>query len=158
MNFKRITVLALVLLALSATAALAGTAWQTGDYAGKTEGKYKPAGNKPLRKAKISFHVGLHKVTKIRVEIRVKCADGSHTSFRTEHGGFLSLDANGKFRGGADTQTGRDNISGKVSGSTASGFVRSFDKEDQNGNEDPNGQKCDSGRINWTAAKKPGTS
>jgi hypothetical protein len=41
-----------------------------------------------------------------------------------------------------------------VSGDHASGRVRSYDKEDQNGNEDPSGQKCDSGRVGWTAHLK----
>jgi len=162
MSLKRTIVLALALLALSAPIALAAVTWQRGDYKGKTEGKFKPAANKPLRQANISFHVGRKmvdgkfqpRVSQIKVEIRVKCADGSHTSFRTEHGGFLTIDANGHFAGGADTQTGRDNISGNVSGTHASGFVRSFDKEDRQGNEDPNGQKCDSGRVKWTANKQ----
>jgi hypothetical protein len=163
MSLKRIILLTLALLAVSATAALAGVTWQKGDYKGKTEGKFKPAANKPLRQAKLSFHVGRHKlpngkfeprVSQIKVEMRVKCADGSHTSFRTEHTGYLTIDSNGHFAGGAPTQTGRDNIQGNVSGTHAAGFVRSFDKEDAQGNEDPNGQQCDSGRVKWTADKQ----
>jgi hypothetical protein len=153
----RTILLALALLAASATAALAAAGWQTGDYGGTSGGKFKPAG-KPLRKARISFHVAQHRITNLRVEIRVRCADGSHTSFVTQNDGFLTLDSNGKFAGGAATKTGRDNISGQVTGTSASGIVRSFDTEDANGNEDPTGQKCDSGRVKWTATKKPGTS
>jgi hypothetical protein len=149
----RTALLTVALLAVSATAALAAVTWQPGDYKGKTEGMFKPAG-KPLRKAKISFHVGPHRITKIKVEIRVKCADGNHTSFKTEHTGGLDIDVNGKFAGGAPTKTGRDNIAGQVSGDHASGFVRSFDKEDANGNENKNGVKCDSGRVKWTATKQ----
>ena len=152
----RTILLALALVAVSATAALAAAGWQTGDYAGTSGGKFKPAG-KPLRKARVSFHVAQHRITKVRVEIRVRCADGSHTSFVTQHDGFLTVDSNGKFAGGAATRTGRDNISGRVTGTTASGIVRSFDREDANGNEDPTGQKCDSGRVEWTATKKSGT-
>jgi hypothetical protein len=154
MRVGRTIALALALLVAAAAVAPAATknaGWKSGNYSGTTEGQYKPTGNKPLRKARITFYVGKHQIAKIRVEIRVKCADGSHTSFQTAHSGALSLDKKGRFSGGADTQTGRDNISGKVSGTQASGRVRSYDKEDQNGNEDPNGQKCDSGRIAWTA-------
>jgi hypothetical protein len=153
MSRLRVVLLTLALLAVSATAALAAVTWQPGDYKGKTEGMFKPASGK-LRKAKISFHIGLHRITKIRVEIRVKCADGNHTSFRTEHTGGLDINSNGKFAGGAPTKTGRDNIVGQVSGTNASGFVRSFDKEDADGNEDPKGIKCDSGRVKWTATKQ----
>jgi hypothetical protein len=156
-RLARIILLALALVVACASAAVAAGGWQTGDYAGTSGGKFKPAG-KPLRKARVSFHVGQHRITKVRVEIRVRCADGSHTSFVTQHDGFLTLDANGKFAGGAATKTGRDNISGQVTGTSASGIVRSFDEEDANGNENPAGQKCDSGRVKWTAAKKPGTS
>ena len=157
MRIGRTIALALALLVAAAAIAPAATrtaSWKTGDYAGTTEGQYKPSGTRPLRKARITFYVGKHQVAKIRVEIRVKCADGGHTSFLTAHSGALPLDKNGRFGGGADTQTGRDNISGKVSGERASGRVRSYDTEDQNGNEDPNGQKCDSGRIAWKAHLK----
>ena len=157
MRVGRTIALALALLIAAAAVSPAATrnaTWKRGDYVGTTAGFYKPSGNKPLRKAHISFYVGAHKVAKIRVEIRVRCADGSHTSFLTAHSGALSLDKKGRFSGGADTQTGRDNISGKVSGDRASGRVRSYDREDQSGNEDPNGQKCDSGRIAWKAHLK----
>lgn len=153
MRLARSTVLALALLAVAASAALAAVSWQQGDYAGTTAGTFKPA-TKPLRKARISFHVGPHRVTKIVAEVRLRCADGSHTSLVTTHAGYLTIDANGKFAGGAKTLTGRDNVSGQVSGSTASGIVRSFDKENANGDEDPHGQACDSGRVKWSARLK----
>jgi hypothetical protein len=156
MRLKRTVALAVVLLTATATVALAAAKWKTGNYTGTTQGKYFPANGSKLRKAHISFHVGKHKVTKVRVEIRVTCADGSHTSFTTTHGGSLTLTPKGRFSGGArtDGRTGRDNISGKVSGDKASGTVRSYDKEDANGDEDPSGQRCDSGRIRWSAHKK----
>jgi hypothetical protein len=154
MRLGRIALLVLMLLAGSATAAIAAVSWQQGDYGGTSAGMFKPSGNKPLRRAKITFHVGTDRLTRIKVEIRVKCADGSHTSFKTDHGGYLALRSDGTFNGGAPTRTGRDNIAGKVTGNTASGIVRSFEKEDQDGFEDPNGQLCDSGRVKWSAKKQ----
>jgi hypothetical protein len=156
MRLKLGIALAVALLVATAAAALAAAKWQTGKYTGSTKGKYLPLRGPRLRTAHISFTVGKHKVSKIVVEIRVTCADGSHTSFVTAHKGSLTLNKKGRFSGGAKSlgRTGRDNISGKVSGEEATGFVRSYDKEDANGNEDPKGQKCDSGRIRWNAHKK----
>lgn len=156
MRLKISVALAVALLAATAAVALAAAKWETGQYTGKTQGKYLPANGTKLRTAHITFKVGRHKVSRIRVEIRVRCADGSHTSFLTAHGGSLTLNGKGRFSGGARStgRTGRDNISGHVSGDRAAGIVRSYDREDANGNEDPNGQRCDSGRIHWTAHKK----
>jgi hypothetical protein len=152
---KRIALLTLALLAVTASVALAAS-WQTGDYKGTTAGKFKPALNKPLRTARLNFHVGAHKVSKIFVEVRLKCADGSHTSYQTQHGGTLDIGSDGHFKGGAKTVggTGRDVIAGTVSGKTVTGYVRSYDVEDKQGNEDPHGQKCDTGRVTYTAKKQ----
>jgi hypothetical protein len=158
-SMKRIVLVALALLALSATAALAAS-WETGDYKGETDGKFFVPGKKGkpghLRTARISFTVKQHKVGSIVFEVRVKCSDGSHTSWRVAHGGSLPLDSDGSFGGGAatDAGTGRDTISGKVSGTKASGTVRRHDKENSKGNEKSNGMKCDSGKVHWTAHKK----
>jgi hypothetical protein len=156
MRLKTTLALAVALMIATAAVAVAAAKWQTGKYTGKTQGKYLPARGTKLRAAHISFTVGKHKVSRIRVEIRVRCADDTHTSFVTAHGGSLTLNSKGRFSGGARSagRTGRDNISGRVSGEHAAGIVRSYDKEDANGNEDPNGQKCDSGRIHWMAHKK----
>ena len=152
---KRIALTTLAILALTAAVAFAAS-WQTGDYKGTTAGKFKPALNKPLRAARLSFHVGAHKISKIFVEVRLKCADGSHTSFRTAHDGTLDIDSTGHFKGGAKSVggTGRDIIAGTVSGRTVTGYVRSYDLEDKQGNEKPGGQKCDTGRVTYTAKKQ----
>jgi hypothetical protein len=156
MRLKVSVALTMALLTATAAVALAAAKWETGNYTGKTEGRYLPANGTKLRTAHISFKVSKHRVSRIRVEIRVRCEDRGHTSFVTAHGGFLTLNSKGRFSGGARSagHTGRDNISGTVSGEHAAGIVRSYDREDANGNEDPSGQKCDSGRVRWSAHKK----
>jgi hypothetical protein len=155
MRPTRIFVLALALLAISATAAIAAASWETGDYSGKTEGKYFTKKG-TLRQAKISFTVKKHKITNIHYEMRVICPNGNRTSFLVAPKGSLPLDSNGKFSGSAPSpgNTGEDRISGKVSGTDASGKVRSFDREDNKHNEKANGMKCDSGKVKWSAKKK----
>jgi hypothetical protein len=156
MGLKVSIALSVALLTATAAVAPAAAKWQTGNYRGNTEGRYLPTRGPNLRTAHISFKVAKHKISRIIVEIRVRCADGSHTSFVAAHGGSLTLDSKGRFSGGARSagHTGRDNISGKVSGSRATGTVRSYDREAPNGSEDPGGQKCDSGKIHWTAHRK----
>ena len=155
MRLKRAAATAAALLALTAGVALAAS-WETGDYKGRTEGKFKGADGK-LRKGKISFTVKKQSVAQIVYEIRTYCAaTGAHTSFRVSHGGSLPLSPAGHFSGSAPSAggTGRDRIAGTVSGSTATGTVRSYDREDRHGREDPNGVKCDSGKVGWTAHRK----
>jgi hypothetical protein len=158
MKLKRIGAVALALLAVSATAAVAAT-WQTGDYKGKTDGKYcakKTCRKSELRRARISFTVKRHKITNIHYEMRVHCKNGNHSSFLVEPTGSLPLDGDGKFSGSAPSPrgTGEDRISGKVGGTQASGTVRSFDKENAHHKESATGSKCDSGKVAWSTKKK----
>jgi hypothetical protein len=157
-KLKRIGAVALALLAVSASAALAAS-WQKGDYKGKTDGKFCPkkaCRKSELRRARISFTVRRHKIDHIRYEMRVHCKNGNHSSFLVEPTGSLPLDADGKFSGSAPSPggTGEDRLAGKVSGSTASGTVRSFDRENSKHDESATGSKCDSGKIAWSTRKK----
>jgi hypothetical protein len=160
----RTAALLLSLLAISASIALAATTWKTGQYAGKTDGNYcvhHDAHGKctKFRKGRISFHVGKDSVGaasgggQIRFEVREKCQDGTFGNWAVVISGEVPLNGHGRFTYVVDTagKTGKDRISGRVSGSEATGKLRRTDKEDATGNEDPNGVACDSGWVHWEA-------
>ena len=168
MRMKRTVVLVVSLLVASATVAFAATSWKTGNYAGKTDAKFcvkfKNGSCSKFAKGKISFRVNSNSVGapanaksgQVKFQVREKCADKSFSNFNVRLDGEAALSSKGKFSSNVSTGggTGKDKISGKVSGSHASGKLRRFDKEDAQGNEDPNGVKCDSGVVHWHAERK----
>src|SRR2546425_384440 len=142
MRLKRTAALVVSLLAISATAALAVTSWKTGHYAGKTDRNYCAtfSGGKctKFRKGKISFHVSKDSVGapsgggQIKFEVREKCEDGTSGNWVVVISGESPLSSKGKFSSVVETagKTGKDRISGRVSGSEATGKLRRNDKED----------------------------
>ena len=168
MRMKRTAILVVSLLVVSATVAFAATSWKTGSYAGKTDAKFcvkfKNGACSKFAKGKISFRVNSNSIGaprsaksgQLKFQVREKCADGSFSNFNVKLDGEAALSSKGKFSSNVTTAggTGKDKISGKVSGSHASGKLRRFDKEDSKGNEDPNGVKCDSGVVHWHATRQ----
>jgi len=165
MRMMRTAILVVSLLVATATVAFAATSWKTGRYAGRTDAKFcvkfKNGSCSKFAKGKISFRVNSNSVGapanakggQVKFQVREKCADKSFSNFNVRLDGEAALSSKGKFSSNVTTGggTGKDKISGKVSGSHASGKLRRFDKEDSKGNEDPNGVKCDSGVVHWSA-------
>jgi heat shock protein HslJ len=147
----RITALALAILAVSATAAMAQPFHDTGKYSGKTDHLVFSHGE--YRAGKISFKATQHRITNIRFEIRVECSNGQHFSGVAKHGGFLTIDEDGKYSGSATTNggTGKDSIKGAIRDDRASGSVRRTIKLDTSGNESASGNTCTSGRVEFKA-------
>jgi hypothetical protein len=151
MSLRRIAGLALVILVASASVAFADR--ETGRYRGHSEGSYFSKKEGEFRSAKVGFVVTHSAVTKIRFEVRVRCADGSHTSWVVKHGGSIPIGEDGRFSGHATTNggTGTDTFKGRIRDGRASGALRRTIREDANGNETSGGQLCTSGRVEWKA-------
>jgi hypothetical protein len=155
-TIRRLTVAAVLVLALAVPAFAATTTYQSGRYVGKTAQK-----NSEGQHRKISFHADFDagELTNIKFVSTGTCTDGgdSHGS----QGGkgsnlFANPDADGNFK---FTTYSKDKsttlkMKGHIAGTKANGQFKVTSRYDKKGNSDPEGSvRCTSGWVNWNAHK-----
>lgn len=154
MRLKRTAAIAVAIFAVLAATAFAAS-WHTGTYKGKTRQQVYAKGH--FRKGHVRFRVtAARKVKGLRFEVLVKCADNSTTTWDVSRKAAVPVSKKGWFKLRTLTHggTGRVHIAGRLKGKRAHGTLGRYDKEDAQGQEDPNGVKCRSGKVKWRAKLK----
>lgn len=155
MRLKRTAAIAVAIFAVLAAAAFAAN-WHTGTYKGKTRQQvYAP--NKHFRKGHIRFRVtAAGKVKGLRFEVLVRCSDNSTTTWDVTRKSAIPVSQKGWFKLRTLTHggTGRIRLAGRLKGKRAHGTLRRYDRENSQGQEDPNGVKCHSGKVKWSTKLK----